>query len=183
LEEALTKWEPMSDKQFSRQPSAEQWSAKQCLAHLNSYGDYYLPAIEHAITTASGRAKKPAVEFRPGWLGDYFTRLMEPASVGRPAKKMKAFKAYIHSNDKDGRIVVREFISQQEKMLALFDQAAHINLDAIRIGISIAPFIRLKLGDVFRFVNAHIARHLQQAGKATRQTDSFAVEIPGVLAK
>jgi hypothetical protein len=108
---------------------------------------------------------------------------MEPASVGRPVKKMKAFKAYIHSNDEDGRIVVREFISQQEKMLALLDQASHVDLNAIRIGISIAPFIRLKLGDVFRFVNAHIARHLQQAGKAARLVDSFAVEIQGVMAK
>jgi uncharacterized damage-inducible protein DinB len=36
----------------------------------------------------------------------------------------------------------------------------------VKVGISIAPFIKLKLGDVFRFMIAHQVRHILQAGRA-----------------
>ena len=34
------------------------WSIAQCLEHLNSYGDYYLPAIQSALNQPEGKSYK-----------------------------------------------------------------------------------------------------------------------------
>ncbi len=166
LDEAISKWQMMPDKKFSHQPAPTQWSAKQCLAHLNSYGDYYLPAIEKSIQMAREKNKTVSAVFSTGWLGGYFTKLMQTDSHGLPSKKIKAFKKYIHGNDEDGDHVIATFIEQQEKMLQLLTDAKNIDLNNTRTGISIAPLIQLKLGDVLMFIAAHTQRHLLQAARA-----------------
>ncbi|MFT3935937.1 MAG: DinB family protein [Chitinophagaceae bacterium] len=172
LDEAIQQWQMMPNEKFSHQPAANAWSAKQCVAHLNSYGDYYLPAIEQAIEKAKAAKQTPQRLFMPGRLGNYFTNMMLPAADGRPVKKMKAFKKYIHPNNEDGDVVIATFIEQQEKMLQLLESAAAINLESTRVGISIAPFIKLKLGDVFRFIAAHNQRHIEQARRAVGSRES-----------
>lgn len=94
--------------------------------------------------------------FRSGWLGNYLSNIMEPS-----AKKYKAFKGHIPHEDLDGSSVVAKFIDQQEEFLLLLATAENSNLN-LRIPISISPFIRLKTGDVFRFLIAHNERHVQQ---------------------
>lgn len=166
LKEATSYQQAMPGGRFSLQPPNGGWSAKQCLAHLNSYGRYYLPAIEKAIARAIRKKSSPHPIYRPGWLGNYFTRTMQPGTDGKPIKKMKAFRKYIHGNDEDDYKTVAAFIAQQEKMLALITAAATINLAGTRTGISIAPFITLQLGDTLRFITAHNKRHLLQAARA-----------------
>jgi hypothetical protein len=46
--------------------------------------------------------------------------------------------------------------------LQLLNKARNTDLGKIRIPISIAPFIKLKLGDVFAFIIAHHQRHFVQ---------------------
>lgn len=132
------------------------WSIAQCLWHLNSYGDYYLPQIK------SGLAKNyPAnPDFKSTWLGSYFTNMMRP---GAKMKKYKAFKNHVPSGELDATKVVAEFIQQQEQLLKYLQQARQSDLNRIRIPISIMSWIKLKLGDVFQFIIAHDERHLQQA--------------------
>lgn len=137
------------------------WSIAQCLDHLNRYGDYYLPEITKKLSAPAG--KNPDT-FRGSWLGNYFTNMMEPAT-GK--KKVKAFKAYIPPPQPDAYAVVATFINQQEQMLSLLDKARHADLDGLKVPVSIAKWIRLKLGDVFQFVIAHNERHVQQAIRNT----------------
>ncbi|MGN6210956.1 DinB family protein [Parafilimonas sp.] len=163
---AVQQWQMTPVSVFKQQPSPGSWSAMQCLGHLNAYGRYYLPAIERAIDMA--RLKhQPAVEtFTPGWLGNYFTKLMLPGKDGIPVKKMKAPKDYTIINEGNSDAVIAEFINQQEKILLLLQQARHVDLNKIRIPVSIAKFIKLKLGDVFMFLIAHNLRHVKQTERA-----------------
>lgn len=133
------------------------WSIAQCLEHLNNYGDFYLPQIEKALH--KNAHKHSTATFKSSWLGNYFTKMMLPDS----GKKYKAFKSYNPPPDLDAAAVVATFIHQQELLLACIETAASRNLNTIRIPISIAPFIRLRLGDVFQFILAHNERHMQQA--------------------
>ena len=166
MDEAVQRWQMMPAQQFSLQPPPAQWSAKQCLAHLNSYGDYYLPAIEAAIRKARQKKKKVSTVFTTGWLGDYFTKMMQADSNGEPLKKIKAFKKYVHSNNEEGDKVIAVFIDQQEKMMELLEAAREVDLNTTRAGISLAPIIQLQLGDIFMFITAHNHRHLCQAKRA-----------------
>jgi len=134
------------------------WSIAQCLEHLNRYGNFYLPAITQAMKKRHGKPDAPM--FTGTWFGSYFTRMMQPETGVR---KMKSMKSYTPPPQLDAHAVVAEFIQQQETMLRLLTQARQADLSATRVPLSIAPFLRLRLGDVFGFNVAHNERHVQQA--------------------
>ena len=167
---AIQQWQMTNPSVFKQQPAEGAWSAMQCLGHLNAYGDYYLPAIEKAIKEAKENNKTMSETFTPGWLGNYFTNLMMPNEKGVPTKKMKAPKNYTTNNEGDSDCTIAKFIDQQEKMLQLLEEAKSVDLNAVRISISIAKFIKLKLGDVFMFLIAHNLRHVKQAERAIAAT-------------
>ena len=140
------------------------WSIAQCLAHLNSYGRFYLPAIGHALDHPSGNACNE--NFTSGWLGNYFTKMMQP---GGSAKKYKSPKDHAPAADLNAPAVIAEFIEQQERLIIQLRKAKAVNINATRVPISISKWIRLKLGDTFRFLIAHNERHLLQAKKLLEQ--------------
>ena len=57
-------------------------------------------------------------------------------------------------------------------MLQLLSLAHDKNLNNIRIPISINKWIKIKLGDTFRFVIYHNERHIQQAKRVLKETNS-----------
>lgn len=91
---------------------------------------------------------------------------MFPNDNGQASKKMKSPKDYAPMQILESHLVIGEFIDQQEKLLELLDWACRLDLNKSKVGISIAPFIKLKLGDVFMFLVAHLQRHLLQAKKS-----------------
>lgn len=182
LNKAVSEWQMLPHRQFAYKASPEKWSANQCLMHLNSYGRYYLPKMEKAIENAIQQQQKPAIRFTAGWLGNYFTQMMLPKETGFPAKKMSAPKDHTPTSNEDSYAVIAEFIEQQEQLLRLLRKAKQVDLNKVRIPISIATFIKLKLGDVFLFLIAHNYRHilqaeraLQNAGVPLKKLDAFAV--------
>jgi hypothetical protein len=141
-----------------QEPAPGKWSVVQVLEHLNSYGRYYLLAIERSL-----EIDKPAIEdFKPGWLGNYFTRLMKPAEDGTIRNKMQSPKDHRPAKYLDVFPVLTTFLEQQQYLLELLEQAKSKNISSIRTPISISRLIRLKLGDTFRFVIAHEQRHFVQ---------------------
>lgn len=132
------------------------WSIAQCLEHLNSYSQYYLPQIKKGLENAS---KTENNFFESSWLGAYFTKMMRSSST----KKYKAFKNHIPDENLDSAVVLAEFIEYQETLLNCLKQAQNIDLERIKIPISLTKWVKLSLGDVFQFMIAHDERHIQQA--------------------
>ena len=143
---------------FLNMPSAAGgWSIAQCLDHLNSYGNFYLPHIEKKLLDSEDAN---SLEFTSSWFGAYFTKMMDP-KTGK--KKYKAMKGHIPASDLDAAKVVGEFLRQQELLMSYLRQARKKDLNKIKIPISISKLIKLRLGDVFQFLIAHNERHMQQA--------------------
>lgn len=145
----------LSEEQLNHRDATESWSVAQCLWHLNSYGNFYLPRIERAVQQPTSAGK----DYQSGWLGSYFAKMMHPQTT---KAKYKAFKNHRPPNVLNGREELAEFVHQQETLLLCMRKAHMADLNQ-RLPISIAPFVRLKLGDVFQFMVAHIERHMQQA--------------------
>lgn len=158
LQEAIRVFQNTPSQTLLKPAANGGWSIAQCLAHLNVYGQYYLPAIKNGLTRYNG---KPAPDtFTSTWLGSYFTRMMEP-DTGK--MKVKAFKDYTPQPDLDAYAVVAEFIQQQEELIGYLKSARTADLNKIKIPVSIVKWLKLRLGDVFGFLIAHNERHLQQA--------------------
>ena len=163
-----------------QQPAEGKWSVAQVIEHLNSYGRYYLPLVEVSV---SARKFPPNEFYRPGWLGDYFTNAMKPKINGQITNKMQAPKSHRPSRDIGNDIVLKEFLEQERLLLGLLDKAEGVNLEKSRIPISISRFIKLQLGDTFRFLVAHHQRHFVQVNntlKAVKQSQSDSLRLHGV---
>jgi hypothetical protein len=166
LEKAVQQWQNMPTTHLEKSPRTGAWSAVQCIEHLNIYSRYYLPMIKQAIEIAQKNAWKAAPQYQSGWLGGYFYRMMLPKENGTLSSKMSAPKNATPPKKVDTTAAIAEFISHQEELLRLLEVAHHVSLAKPRIPISIAPFIRLKLGDVFLFLTAHTERHILQIERA-----------------
>ncbi|WP_153795718.1 DinB family protein [Foetidibacter luteolus] len=176
LTKAIGEWQLMPHSRFALKPGEKKWSANECLQHLNSYGRYYIPAMEQAIQSSVCAKQHPSAKFSSGFLGGYFTKMMQPKQNGVISNKMKSPGAHAPKSILQSHEVIREFIDQQEKILKLLYVAKRVDLNKTRVPISIAPFIKLKLGDVLSFVIAHNERHVLQAENALKATSENPVE-------
>lgn len=137
--------------------SEDSWSILECLEHLNFYSKFYLPEIENRINETRFQANKS--DFKSGLLGNYFANMMLPKEK---TNKMKTLKISNPIHKKLNQSVIREFINQQNKMLELLEKAKMVDLEKTKTSISISNWIKLKLGDTFRFVIYHNLRHIKQ---------------------
>ncbi len=147
-------------KKLNHREAPEKWSALECIAHLNRYGDFYLPEIEKRIRE-SGHA--PEKTFKSGFLGNYFAKSMLPKEN---LKKMKTFRDKDPIGSRLDKDVITRFLEQQHTLLDLLKAAAEVSLSKTKTGLSISKWIKLKLGDTFRVIVYHNQRHLVQAQKA-----------------
>src|SRR5690349_3988272 len=65
------------------------WSIAACIAHLNSYAEYYLPRLEEALNKSA--AQEETGIFKHSLLGKYFINSMDAAKSN---KKFKALKRH-----------------------------------------------------------------------------------------
>jgi hypothetical protein len=160
------------------QPVPGKWSISQILEHLNSYGRYYLPAIDRAISMSSSTREG---WFHAGVLGNYFTNMMRPKDVYEIKNKMKTQKQHEPDTNLQPDKVMDEFIQQQHKLLKLLEISKNKSLNDIRVPISISKLIKMKLGDTFRFLVAHEQRHFIQARNALHFIGCSTSKFPVIL--
>lgn len=150
------------------------WNVLQVLYHLNSYNSYYLPHI--ALAIAQGSNVPYSASFKPGLLGNYFVATMLPASNGRVKNAMKAPADHVAGAGYNDISAITTFIEGQENLLQLLRQARNVNMTRIKVPISISRFIKIRLGDTFRFLIAHQQRHFLQI-KNTLSANGVALSV------
>jgi uncharacterized damage-inducible protein DinB len=157
-------------------PDKAKWSVVQIFEHLNAYNRHYLPVIEKELAVVT-TANNPV--FTSGYWGEKFTKMMKPGNVYEIKNKMKAMKAYSFSNNLNIETVLKEFLAHQEKLVKLLELAKARDLNNIRIATTLTSVLKLKLGDMFRFLIAHEQRHMIQARNTLKEmgvtTDKFPV--------
>lgn len=141
----------------------DSWSVLQCIEHLNLYGNFYLPEIKKSILKSRYSQE---TDFNSGFLGKHFAKSMLP---GKNMKRVKTFKGKNPSKEGLTKDVIQEFIIQQQKMLRLLELAKKVSLNRTKVPISIAKWLKLKLGDVLRVVIYHNKRHLVQVSNILKQ--------------
>lgn len=165
VKEIVSTFKETDSQLLNRKPSSESWSALECLEHLNLYGDYYLPEMEKSIL--EGKIA-PNDWYKPGILGDYFAKSMQPKANGT-IKKMKSPKDKQPVHSTLTITTLDRFVKQLDHLLRLLEMAASTDLQGSKTPISISKWIKLRLGDTFRFYVYHIERHINQAERAVNK--------------
>jgi hypothetical protein len=154
----------LNDTQFNQKPSPERWSVAECLVHLNYYKNVYLPPLTEAIQ----RGKSPKQDaYEGGWLGNYFTNMMMPKD-GFVKNTMRAPKPSQPTPSQPTqsvytKAVLDEFLAHQRTLLGLLRGAEQVDLIRTKAPIpTVGAWLKLRIGDVFRFLIAHEQRHFIQ---------------------
>lgn len=152
----------LDENVLNQAPAPGKWSMAQVIAHLNTYNNYYVPLLAKRMPTAK-KIQAP-VRYKPGWLGDYFTKSMysEVKTKGVITNKMSAMKGHIPDATLDGAATIAEFVAAGEQLLQLLDMAKYVDMSSVKIPITIARWIKISLGDALRFLVAHQVRHMHQ---------------------
>lgn len=151
----------LSMEELSLRPHAEAWNVLECLEHLNRYGNFYLPECHGSLKGYEYSGKDH--RFRSSWLGEYFAQSMWLKEGFKPVKTFKEMNP-------DGESINAEALTKFEGQLMQWTQflekAENYDWKKVKTGISIASWVKLRLGDTLRVVFYHNERHLVQAFKA-----------------
>lgn len=159
------------EKSLQHKPAPDKWSAIQCFEHINLVSAYYIREIRKGIELAHPEPNAQQKIFKPGLIGGYMKRSMEPKD-GEIKGKMKTFTSVKPLADReDGAIVVgskvfADFVADLEEFERLIEKSRAFDIQRIKITSLIGKMVRFKLGDCFLFLNAHTDRHLLQAIQA-----------------
>lgn len=147
---------------FTVRPNPGSWSASECIAHLNISTELFLPVLGPALEDARKRNllsdKPPSMDL----LGRILRWFLEPPI----RQRVKTSAPFVPKAVRAKAESLGEFISLQEKLLALARAARGIDLKKVRI---VSPFdkrVKYNLYSAFRIVAAHQRRHLWQAEQA-----------------
>lgn len=136
------------------------WSIAQCLEHLNTYGNYYLPLLKSEIAKCA--APNTSGVYTTSLLGTYLISVTDPQ---KSTIKLKAAKRHQPLGNLPAHQIVADFIGQQKILLNLLRKAEDIDVNRVKIPLSIASWVRLPLGDILHFMVVHTSRHLLQANR------------------
>lgn len=145
-----------------RRPAPDKWNALEVFEHLNMSSGIYLHGLKDVFTRKAA-GLKPNPVFKPGMLGEYFTKAMIPKPDGRIGSKMRTMKMFDPArNQGASNESIARFVVMCEQFLALLDKSRSTDLNRMKVTSSLGPIIRFKAGDAFRFPVAHQMRHFLQ---------------------
>lgn len=159
LTEVIEVFQNLSKDQLLYVANEGDWSIAACMAHVNSYADYYYPRIEKVMQHPTN-ARMQYSTFNHSWIGAYFIRIMD---VDRSKKKFKAIKQHQPQVDADPHAIVATCIAHLERLLVLINEARTKDIRKLRVTASLSAFVKLNVGDALQFLLVHNKRHLLQA--------------------
>jgi len=145
-------------------PFPGKWSAKQCLEHLISTLNLYIPRIKKELDKNLISHKD---ELKHGFIGYKFLTGILPKEDGTVSRTMKTFKSLqpnITGITKEQ--VVKDFAEKMTTLKSYLDYSSDKNLQKLKVTSAAGPLLRLRLGDVYPFLLNHNVRHILQARKA-----------------
>jgi len=171
LESAQTRLHRLADQlpdaRWKSRPGPGQWSAAECIEHLNLTSRAYIPLLRHALEKGTKQATPPA-RYRKDFLGGLFSALVGP--LPRIATKrfgrVKTSGEFVPQPAGTRVETVAEFDRLQADLIAITRQAEGFPLGDMKI---VSPFggkIRYNVYSALVILPRHQERHLAQAEEA-----------------
>jgi hypothetical protein len=139
----------------------ESWSVAQCLEHLATANRLYLSAMRPAAERAlrSGRRRRRAV--RPGVIGGWFVRSLEPPV--NPRLRGKAPKSIQPRPSPPLHEAIAAFLESQDEVRFFLRTYSETDLAGVRFPNPFIRGLRFSLATGLHVIAAHERRHLWQA--------------------
>ena len=145
----------LNQQQLSWQPARGKWSIAQCLEHLNIVSRHYLKHMNYENARKAADDK----EFKPSFFGGF---LAKNFAIIPPKRRFKTTRSFSPENNMNGQDVLKDFLSNQGKMMQLTDKASGYDLNKNKVPSPATRLLRFRFGDVLNMDGKHTARHLHQ---------------------
>jgi hypothetical protein len=166
LDETTTRLEHMAARagaaRWQERPGAAAWSASECVQHLVTTIDAFLPRIDAALAQATPRAGDMDAPFRQSPIGRLFVRFLEPPYRLRA----KAGGPFVPETSRPPEIDLAEFTARHAELHVRLDRAAAYPLDRLTLQSPFFERLRYTLYTTFLLIPAHERRHIWQAEQA-----------------
>jgi hypothetical protein len=140
---------------------AGSWSVAECLDHLATANRVYLRAMQPAAERALAEGRRRRGPARPGLVGGWFIRTLEPPV--KPRFKQKAHQSIRPRPAVPLDNAARQFFASQDDVRAFLQRYADIDLAGVHFPNPFIRGIRFSLATGLHVIPAHERRHLWQA--------------------
>jgi hypothetical protein len=145
------------------------WSVAECLDHLATGNRVYLKAMEPVSERALARGRRRRGAARPGLIGGWFVRTLEPPV--RRRFKMKAPRKIRPRAAPPLADAAAQFFASQTDVQAFLRRFAEIDLAGVRLANPFVPGLRFSLATGLHVIAAHERRHLWQAWRVRQAAE------------
>lgn len=159
----------ISDRDFSKRPGPDRWSAAECVEHLNLTSKAYLPLLRDAIARARERGGAPQKHYRRDPLGWFMSAMIGPLHhLGKfRILRVKTTPRFVPKAGRSRSEILSDFVRLQAELAALIRSGDGLPLDGVKI---VSPFggrMKYSAYSALVIVERHQHRHLQQAEEAS----------------
>jgi len=153
-----------------RRPSANAWSAADCIDHLQRTTDQYrLPLADLIARHRQGGRTSDDPHIRPGRFAGWFIRQASPTNP----RKLPAPRAFRVDFDRPASLEAFDrFTAGQSDLQTFIESARGLELNRGKLPSPITRLIRFTIGETFLLLARHQARHLNQAEAAVDRTST-----------
>jgi hypothetical protein len=159
----------LSDKDWSKRPGPDRWSAADCVEHLNLTTRAYLPLLRDATARAREIGGVPRKHYRPDPLGWFMSMMMGPLHhLGRfQVGRVKTTPRFVPKGGHPRDQLLSDFVRLESDLLTLVRSGDGLPLDRVKI---VSPFggrIKHNAHSAMEIIARHQQRHIQQAERAS----------------
>lgn len=160
----------LSEKDWSRRPGPNQWSAAGCVEHLNLTSRAYVPLLRDAIAEAREIGGASRKHYKRDALGWFMSMMIGPMRhlgkirIGR----VKTTPPFVPKGGRSRSELLSEFVQLQADLITLIRSSDGLPLDAVKI---VSPFggrMKYSAYSALVIVALHQHRHVEQAGEAAK---------------
>lgn len=158
----------------SWRPRTSSWSVAQCLGHLAITNRLYLQTMTTSAERARQHGSRRTKPARPGWIGRWFVRMLEPPV--HPRMKVATKAVADPEPTITGEAALAEFLDSQQDVRQFIARYAEIELASVRFVNPFVPGVRFSLATGLHVIPAHNRRHFWQAWQVRRLAEASTAE-------
>jgi hypothetical protein len=151
---------------------AGSWSVAECLDHLAAANRVYLHAMKEPAIRAREQGRVRRGPAKPGFVGRWFARTMEPPVKAR--FRMKAPRLIKPRTAPPLADAFAGFRTSQDEVRAFLLEYVDLDLAGVRFPNPFVRGIRFSLATGLHVITAHQRRHLWQAWRVRRAAEAAA---------
>ncbi len=159
----------LSEERGVWRAGAGSWSVAECLDHLAVANRVYLRAMQPAGDRAVKEGRRRKGPARPGLIGTWFIRTLEPPV--KPHFKSKAPQSIRPRLSPALPEAIGQFLASQNEVRSFLRQYADIDLAGVRFRNPFIRGVRFSLATGLHVIAAHERRHLWQAWRVRQAAE------------